>query len=203
MAQHLKTPALHAKLMPADKLRAKFYGPYKVKRWVSPVTVELALPQNLSKAHPVFHVSRIRKYRAADAAVVPAQFATITNKDVEDDHHYEISHIRGHRKVANPPREHSDLREFLVEYKDYDQEDVSWVSHHELATSAPELLRRYLATLTARRAVEVSDEQWLLHHSDFDYMANAVTHYRLLSPGRTGSLYFEPSLRAKLQNLAA
>ena len=43
------------------KLTERFIGPYKIKKIVSPNTVELELPSTV-KIHPVVNVNRICKY---------------------------------------------------------------------------------------------------------------------------------------------
>ena len=43
-----------------DKLKPRFYGPYKVIRRVSEVAYELELPEG-SQIHNVFHVSCLKK----------------------------------------------------------------------------------------------------------------------------------------------
>jgi hypothetical protein len=44
----------------AEKLKPKFYGPYRVIRRVGEVEYELELPEG-SKIHNVFHVSCLKK----------------------------------------------------------------------------------------------------------------------------------------------
>jgi hypothetical protein len=47
---------------PSSKFKAKFIGPFRVIKVVSPVVVKLGLPPDI-KVHPVFHVSNLRLYK--------------------------------------------------------------------------------------------------------------------------------------------
>ena len=57
-ADHFKAPE---GLDTRKKFRPKAYGPYSIKRVLSPVTYELDLPPNI-KIHPVVHISQLREH---------------------------------------------------------------------------------------------------------------------------------------------
>ena len=62
-ADHLRVPdAIDSK----RKLNRRAYGPFKIKRVLSPVTYELDLPSHL-RIHPVIHISRLRECNESTA----------------------------------------------------------------------------------------------------------------------------------------
>ena len=44
------------------KLAPRYIGPFEILDRISMVAYRLALPPTLSKVHPVFHISMLRKY---------------------------------------------------------------------------------------------------------------------------------------------
>jgi len=61
----LSTNDLHWKGTVAPKLTAKYIGPFTVKKVLSSLNYELSLPNSLP-IHPVFHVSKLRKFTDSD-----------------------------------------------------------------------------------------------------------------------------------------
>ena len=55
------------------KLSPRFIGSYEVLERIVPVAYRLALPQEFSKLHDVFHVSMLRKYRSDESHILPVQ----------------------------------------------------------------------------------------------------------------------------------
>ena len=55
------------------KLSPRFIGPYEIMERIGPVAYRLALPQELSKIHNVFHVSMLRKYRSDPSHILQEQ----------------------------------------------------------------------------------------------------------------------------------
>ena len=56
-----------------EKLSPRFIGPYEILERVGLVAYQLALPQELTKLHDVFHVSMLRKYRLDELHILPIQ----------------------------------------------------------------------------------------------------------------------------------
>jgi hypothetical protein len=71
-SKHLAAPYQKGELGKCRKLRAVFYGPYKVLRWRGPATLELDLPQNIwprKSGDALFPVSRVKPYLETDGTV--------------------------------------------------------------------------------------------------------------------------------------
>ena len=54
------------------KLSPRYIGPYEIVARIGPLVYRLALPQELSQLHDVFHVSMLRRYRSDPSHVVQA-----------------------------------------------------------------------------------------------------------------------------------
>ncbi|RDB16327.1 hypothetical protein Hypma_003010 [Hypsizygus marmoreus] len=83
----------------------------------------LRLPNNYPM-HPVFNIEHLKKYHQAS----PLQ------------EEYEVEAILGHRLTS---KKNGNRRMYLVQWKDYDPTDDSWVSEYDLQ-NAPALKREYL-----------------------------------------------------------
>ena len=95
MAKHLTSDEQRAGLADAAKLRDRYWGPYKVLKWVNSADVELEIPKSNTGAHNVFHISRIKK--AADTAAAAKKLPLprwmrngLPSKLTEEDRDYEI-----------------------------------------------------------------------------------------------------------------
>ncbi|WVZ64085.1 hypothetical protein U9M48_013654 [Paspalum notatum var. saurae] len=54
------------------KLAPRYVGPYRIKKKIRDLAYELELPEHLSRVHPVFHVSQLRKcLRLPDTQISP------------------------------------------------------------------------------------------------------------------------------------
>ena len=102
----------------AEKLKPKFYGPYRVSRRIGEVAYELELPEG-SKIHNVFHVSCLKKavgQHVATSSELPpldeeGQLVLVPEEILQE----------RERKLRSRV-----IREFLVKWKDLPIEDTTW-----------------------------------------------------------------------------
>jgi hypothetical protein len=115
-----------------EKLKPRFYGPYRVKRKVGEVAYELELPQG-SKIHNVFHVSCLK--RALGQHVV----ANEELPPVDEEGHLilipeEVLEVR-EKQLRN-----RDIKEYLIKWKKFPIEDATWESEQVLQQTIQDCL---------------------------------------------------------------
>ena len=116
---YLLTP--EARDRPADKLRLKWYGPFRITQKVAPNAFRLELPWTI-KAHPVFNVTALKKYNAntTPGRVQPIPPPVI---DVDGNTRYIVEDILSHRVRGR-------RRQYLVKWRGY--ADATWEPEHYL-----------------------------------------------------------------------
>ena len=100
---------------PSQKLKARYYGPFKILEQTSPVTFKLELPRAVN-IHPIFHVGLLKAHH--EKAKVGWKPAPLPKAN--DDGEYEIEKILGHRRKRN-----GDYT-YLVKWKGYSYEESTW-----------------------------------------------------------------------------
>ena len=100
---HLPAAAETTEIGKSHKLRALFYGPYKVIRWRGPATLELDIPANvwpIKAKLAVFPISRVKPYKETEDIRELKKMGLVKIPDkaaFTDDYHYEVSKILGHK----------------------------------------------------------------------------------------------------------
>jgi len=114
-----------------DKLTERFVGPYRMKKIISPNTIELVLPNSV-RIHPVVNINRIHRYRdqVKEQKIMPSLPAVI-----EGEMKYEMEKILSKRKRYRKIK-------YLVQWKGYMAEEDTWEKKENLG-NAQEALKDY------------------------------------------------------------
>ncbi len=126
--------------MATKKLLNKWLGPFEVVKRVGEVAYEMSLPASMSRIHPVFHVSLLRKYQDGGRQSSPPPAVLLDGEE-----ECEIQQVLAHRKRSRDKR-HKDQLEFFVSWKGMGPEHSEWLSESELM-NASEVVQEYLDTL--------------------------------------------------------
>ena len=116
------------KISGAEKLKPRFYGPYRILRRIGEVAYELELPEN-SKIHNIFHVSRLK--RVLGKHINPC--VDLLPLDNEGKLILEPETIleQRDRRLRNRT-----IPEYLVKWKNLPKEDATWVGEEVLSHTA-------------------------------------------------------------------
>ena len=173
-SKHLAAPYQKGELGKCRKLRAVFYGPYKVIRWRGQATLQLDLPKNIwprKSGDALFPVSRVKPYLEADGTVrqlkkqglvrIPDKSDFVVNRE------YTVRHILGHKGVPGTTKGPNKAK-YLVNWDGFDAEDQQYVAESVLKVSAERLLRKYLRQCKARGLLEGNEPIDDVFESDSD-----------------------------------
>jgi transposase InsO family protein len=108
----------HFSNLPATSLSAvckfnpRYYGPFKIIQIISPVAVKLQLPHQLSRLHPVIHISRLKPWKDG-SHLFPSRRDTPQSlpEEVDGELHYLITEFRDVRSSRKGT-------EYLVQFAD-------------------------------------------------------------------------------------
>lgn len=130
----LSTKYLHS-TQKSKKLGPKYVGPFPITRLINSVTVELLLPKNLRRVHPVFHVSLLKP-------AVSSPFRSVSDSSppvpilIDGEQHFEVKSILDSRK-------HHGKVQYLVAWKHFPLSHAEWV--YETDIKAPGKIRSFHA----------------------------------------------------------
>ena len=118
------------------KLQKRFVGPFRVIEAIGEQAYRLALPEEW-KIHPVFHVSLLRAWKAADVQ----EDQPVSQDDIPDveEPFWEIERILRWRKIK---RNKKIIKEYLVLWKGFPASEASWI--HQDQFIRPELLNQFI-----------------------------------------------------------
>ena len=114
----------------------RFVGPFRVIETIGEQAYRLALPDDW-KIHPVFHVSLLRAWKAADVQ----EDQPVLHDDVPEveEPYWEIERILRWRKIK---RNKKIQKEYLVLWKGFPVSEASWVVQDQFIR--PELLQQFI-----------------------------------------------------------
>jgi hypothetical protein len=101
-----------------EKLKPRFYGPYRVSRRVGEVAYEIELPPG-SKIHNVFHVSCLKK-------ALGQQVAVTEELPPLDEEGQLILIPEDVLEVREKRLRNRSIKEYLIKWKNLPIEDASW-----------------------------------------------------------------------------
>jgi hypothetical protein len=127
----LSTANIVIKTPGTQKLLPRFIGPLKVLQKVGKVAYKLQLPQSMSRAHPVFHVSLLSAYRSDGTVHPPAPIYVEDGVPI-----YEVEAVMDHREVSR--RKGQVTKQYLIKWKGYGPENNTWEPERNLNKAALE-----------------------------------------------------------------
>ncbi|KAJ9522416.1 hypothetical protein QJQ45_008282 [Haematococcus lacustris] len=141
----------------ARKFLPRYVGPFKVTGKLGEAAYRLELPPTMSRLHPVFHVSLLKKYTGSQGFPPPPVMEWL-----EDAPHYEVHSLLSHRQVRFKKR-----MEYLVKWTGYDDTYNTWEPEAMLA-GAPQILSSGYA---------VTSKAWMAGIQHEHAVLSQVTNY--------------------------
>jgi hypothetical protein len=132
----LSTKNLKLKL-PSKKLTPRFIGPFRVLQRVGQQAYRLALPEQYSRIHNVFHVSLLEPWnrRKDDADIMPMP-------ELEEEDEWEIEEVKEEKSIRKTTY-------FLIKWKDWPSEYNQWVPEEDME-NARDAIAKFRKTKTKK-----------------------------------------------------
>ena len=110
----------------APKLLPRFVGPFPIVRCVNDVSVELQLPPSLSRLHPTFHVSKLKRWVGDTSSQFPGRSQDLAPPPPvyhDGEQKWEVDKVvkKRSRKVGRKT-----VVEYLVLWKGYAEWEKTW-----------------------------------------------------------------------------
>lgn len=183
--EHARTEADRAR--PTRKLAPRYSGPYVIKRRISDVVYELDLPSTM-RIHPVFHVSRLKRYQNRPTELTPPDQPDAPPPPiiVDDHEEWEVEDILAKRMFRKR------YPQYLVKWRGYPVEAATWQSVSDLENAA-DLVREF----EERQRQSVEDDA----HPAGDELQRAEAHMLTNLQHVKGNIEEpEPPVKAKAWN---
>ena len=110
------------------KLLPRWIGPFTILDQIGTLAYRLDLPESMHKIHNVFHVSKLKPYKASGRVQPPP-----VPIEIEGELEYEVERILD--KWVTKRRHKSDAVEYLVKWLGYGHEHNSWEPAKSLANT--------------------------------------------------------------------
>ncbi|KAJ9515942.1 hypothetical protein QJQ45_016884 [Haematococcus lacustris] len=130
----LSTRNLRIKTGKVRKFVPRYVGPFVVEAKINANAYKLTLPATMSRLHPVFHVSLLKKYSGSDVGIMPPPVEWMDETPV-----YYVERLLDHRYVRA-----GKAGVFLVQWEGYDASFNTWEPRANL-TGCDKLLAEYNA----------------------------------------------------------
>jgi hypothetical protein len=127
---------LNFKGQPSKKLLARFIGPYTIEQRVGGQAYKLTLPSEMSRVHPVFHVSLLRRFVDDGEIHVPPVH------EVHDEVYHGVDCIVRHRGSGAK-------KQYLVKWTGYGPECNTWEPARRFEQDCPDVVAEYNRKLAA------------------------------------------------------
>ena len=113
----------------------RWIGPFTILDRIGTLAYRLDLPESMHKIHNVFHVSKLKPYKASGRVQPPP-----VPIEIEGELEYEVERILDKRVTKH--RRKSDAVEYLIKWLGYGHEHNSWEPAKALA-NAQELVQTF------------------------------------------------------------
>jgi len=121
---------------PSRKLAPRRQGPYRIVDLVGNQAYRLALPNEMSRIHNVFHVSLLEPWRSRDGSEELPMLVDLEDGNAEE---YEVESILDKRIVKGQTK-------YLIRWKGWPEDYNKWEPEEHLE-GAPDLLREFNASV--------------------------------------------------------
>ena len=102
-----------------QKLLPRWIGPFTILDWVGQWAYRLELPESMHKIYPVFHVSKIKPYKANGKLQPP-----LVSIEIKGEMEYEVECTLDKRINKRTPKK--DYVEYLIKWLGYGHKQNSW-----------------------------------------------------------------------------